>query len=80
MNTLDEKKTYSMLEEIGIQILVESILKFNITLLPVDFVTERYTRALYKFYFVFTGQVNIYYLFTIVSDIKFFMGPNIIRI
>lgn len=69
-----------MLKKIRIQILVESVLKLNITLLPIDFIAERYARSLYKLHFVLTGQVNVYYLFTVVSDIKLFMRPNIIRI
>lgn len=69
-----------MLKEVRIQILVKSILKFNITLLPIDFVTERYARTLYQLHLVFTGQINIHYLLTIVPNIKLFMRPDIIGI
>lgn len=37
-----------MLEEIWIQILVESVLKFDVTFLPIDFITEWYTRPLHQ--------------------------------
>lgn len=69
-----------MLEEVRIQILVKSILKFDITLLPIDFVAERYMCTLYQLHLVFTGQINIHYLLTIVSNVKFFMRPDVIRI
>lgn len=69
-----------MLKEVRIQILVKSILKFDITLLPIDFVAERYMCTLYQLHLVFTGQINIHYLLTIVPNVKFFMRPDVIRI
>lgn len=72
--------TYSVLKEVRIQILVESILIFDITLLPIDFIAKRYTRALYQLHSVVAGQINIHYLLAIVSDVKPFMRPDIVRI
>jgi len=69
-----------MLKEVRIQIFVESVLKFDITLLPINFIAKRYTRALHQLHPVVTGQINIHYLLTVISDIKLFMRPNIIGI
>lgn len=69
-----------MLKKVGIQILVKSILKLDITLLPINFVAERYTRALHQLHFIFTGQINVHYLLAIVSNVKLFMRPDIIGI
>lgn len=44
--------TYSVLEEIWIKILVKSVLKLNVTFLPVDFIAERNARTLYQLYFI----------------------------
>lgn len=71
-----------MLKEVRIQILVKSILKFDITLFPIDFIAERYevTCTLCQLHLVFTSQVNIHYLLTIIPNVKFFMRPDIIGI
>lgn len=69
-----------MLKKVRIQILVESVLIFDITLLPIDFIAKRYTRALHQLHSVVTGQINIHYLLAVVSDIKLFMRPDVIRI
>lgn len=69
-----------MLKEVRVQILVESIFKFNITLLPIDFIAKRYTCALHQLHSVIAGQINIHYLLTVVSNIKFFMRPDVIGI
>lgn len=69
-----------MLKEVRIQILVKSILKFDITFFPIDFIAERYTCTLCQLHLVFTGQVNIYYLLTIIPNVKLFMGPDMIGI
>lgn len=68
-----------MLEKVWVQIFVKSIFEFNITLFPIDLIAERYMHTLYQLHFVFTSQVDIHYLFTIVSYVKFFMCPDMIR-
>lgn len=48
-------ETHSVLKEVWIQILVEPILIFNVTLLPIDLITKRYTRALHQLHPVIAG-------------------------
>lgn len=48
-------ETYSVLKEVWIQILVESILIFDVTLLPIDLIAKRYTRALHQLHPVIAG-------------------------
>lgn len=72
--------TYSVLKKVRIQVFVESILKFDITLFPIDFIAERYTRALHQLHSVVAGQIDIHYLLTVVSDIELFVRPDVIGI
>lgn len=67
-----------MLEKVRVQILVKSILKLDITLLPIDLIAERNMCTLHQLHFIFTGQIDIHYLFTIISYIKLFMRPDMI--
>lgn len=73
-------RTYSVLKEVRIQILVEPILKFDITLLPINFIAKRYTRTLHQFHSVVAGQINVHYLLAVVPDVKLFMRPDVVRI
>ena len=76
----DEKNSnYSMLEEIRVQILVESVFKLDATLSPIDFVTERYLRVWHELHFVLARQINVDDLLSVVTNVQLLVRPYVIR-
>lgn len=56
-----------MLEELRIQVFVESVLELHVALSPIDLVTERYSSVWHQLYFVLARQINVDDLFAVVA-------------
>lgn len=68
----------AVLEERGIKIFIETILELDVILLPDDFISEGKFRVRREENFVFRCDVDIDYLFTIITDFKLLVCPDVV--
>lgn len=67
-----------MLKELGIQIFIETIFINNRRWLPIHFIGKFKVGVHFEFNFRLRRQIHIDDMLSVISDIKFFMGPYVI--